>query len=205
MSRTISFSAAIVWLLIRHAGAQQNSNAGSLSRDPCLSRISSSCSEPISTRTLATASLGLNFVGGGSGSISLKSEDDDQLDDDQSDDDQSDDEVNSTAMRDHTKLNGGATAHAAVSPNHSTAPLRISSFKGKQIVREKKIDMRLQKKLERRKRKEEEKSHRVFAKKLKVRCCLTSSNALVRTIAYSITNIVYYVTRINLTCICFGL
>eukprot|EP00555_Chaetoceros_dichaeta_P005051 CAMPEP_0198264848 /NCGR_PEP_ID=MMETSP1447-20131203/18074_1 /TAXON_ID=420782 /ORGANISM="Chaetoceros dichaeta, Strain CCMP1751" /LENGTH=422 /DNA_ID=CAMNT_0043953977 /DNA_START=148 /DNA_END=1416 /DNA_ORIENTATION=+ len=181
MSRTISFSAAIVWLLIRHvhAGAQQNSNAGSISREPCFSKISSSCSEPISTRTLATASLGLDLVGGGSGSISLKSEDDGQSDDDQPDDEQSDDEVNSTAMRDHTKLNGGATTKAAVSPNHSSAPLRISSFKGKQIVREKKIDMRLQKKLERRRRKEEDKSHRVFAKKLKNRNHLNLSRKIV--------------------------
>jgi len=176
MTKTISFSAVIVWLLIRHihARTQQNRNAGAIWREPWFSRISSSCSEPISTRTLATVSLGLNLVGGGSGSISLKSADDDQSvddqsDDDESDDDQSDEEVNSNVMRDHTKLNGGATTQATVSPNECTAPLRISSFKGKQIVRETKVDMRLQKKLERRRRKEEKKSHRVFAKTLKNR------------------------------------
>jgi len=161
MSRTIPVSAAIIWVLIKHAhaGIQQNGSTDSILRGSSVSRLPSSCGESICARTLTSASLGLDLVGGGSGNISLSTKDDDAG---------SDDEGVSTAIQEHTTLKGGATVSPTQQPTSSdlnAMPLRISSGRGKQVSRETRMDMRMQKKLERRRCKEEEESHRVYAKK----------------------------------------
>lgn len=154
MSRINTLFAAVAWLLIRnvHAGKQLNGSVTSILRESCLSKISSSCVEPISTRSLTSASQALNLVGGASGNISIITENDDGG---------SEDEEMPNTSRDRTILNGGATTESA-DPN--STPLRISSSKGKEINRETRMDIRSQKKLDRQRRKEENKSHRIYAK-----------------------------------------
>jgi len=166
MTRDTCTRAFFLLFLIRNINAKslQFGNSGSMSLDPCLSKMSSSCGDSISTRTLTPTSLKVDSGGGGSGIASIVKREDNKF---------AEHEVNDTELQDHMQLEG----------NHDSSsnrpPLRISSHKGKYVIRKTRKEIQQQKRIEWQRRKDDKKSHRMIAKTLKNRNHLNLRRKLV--------------------------
>jgi len=186
MTRSKNFLAFSCSLILRHANARSLhfSNLGSLSRDPSLTKLSHS-------RPLTTAALAVDLVGGGSGSGSVsmvrKQKEVDERHNNSSDSNSNPMRIASqTEKASIREASGSASAlgeyeelEEPKSSDLNSTPLRISSRNGKNVIKESRKDIRLQKRLDRQRRKAEKKSHRMIAKTLKNRNHLNLSRKVV--------------------------